>query len=212
MKFVFFFLFLSLSSAYAYRSQGVENIRNINKSLKEAEALGLKISYREKTLKKELQKLQTKKPGEFKARLEKKLENSADYQSYIYEVRDGLDKTEKAKQLAKLILYQKVKEDWDILKTTILNNYGASSFNDFSKKMVEQLNSGTYVPAKQGFSYEVGSWGIALVLPSLKTVRWKVQFSSKYDGNVLEEGADKIKIDDGSSKPSLNFDDESVDF
>ncbi len=212
MKSILFILVFSLSTAQAYRSQGVENIRNMKQSLKEAEELGLKISNREKILKKDLQRLQKKKPEEFKVKLEGKLENSNEYQGYLYEVRDGLDKTEKAKQLAKLVLYKKVQEDWDILKTTILNNYGASNFKDFSKKMVEQLNAGVYVPAKQGFSYEVGNWGIAMVLPSLQTVRWKVQFSSKYDGNVLEEGADKIKIDDGSGKPSLNFQDESVDF
>lgn len=204
--FLLFFIVCVSFSAQAYRAQGVENIRNLNSYLKKAEAEGLRIPTRERAVKREFQKLQKKSESEFKAKLENKFENSTQLQGYLFEIRDGLAKTEKAKQVAKLVVFEKVKEDWDILKTTVLNSFGTQTFEQFKPKLVEKLNQAVYVPAKDGFSFEVADWAIVLVLPSLQTVRWKIQFNSKYDGNTLEEGAEKIKVQDKGSSSNSEFD------
>lgn len=194
--FLFIFIVCVSFSAQAYRAQGVENIRNLNSYLKKAESEGLRITNRERIIKRDFQKLKKRSESEFKAKLESKLENSTELQGYLFEIRDGLAKTEKAKQVAKLVVLEKVQEDWDILKTTVLNSFGTQTFKQFKPKLVEKLNQAVYVPAKDGFSFEIAEWAVVMVLPSLQTVRWKIQFNAKYDSNTLEEGAEKIKVQD----------------
>ncbi len=204
-------LFLALailvftSPGYAYMTQGVQNIRNINKTLKSASKAGLDIPAKEKAIKKQITKLKKKNKKEFEEKLASKIENPSFYQGYLEEVNVGLNKTEKAKQLAKWVLLQQIEKDWKILETTIFNKYDANSLKQYKAKLLEQLNGAVFVPSKKGLSFEVADWGIALVLPTQTTIRWKIQFNSRYDNNELEEGADKIKIEP-SDKPSLGLD------
>lgn len=185
-------------SSWAYRAHGIENIQNLKSSIREAQKIGLGITKREQTLKKDLLTLKQKKPQEFQQKIEDKVDNSTERQGHLYEVRDGLAKTEQAKQIAKLVLFKKIQEDWDILKTTVLNSATVSSFKTFRPSLITQLNQAVYVPSKDGYSFEVKEWGIVIVYPSLKTVRWKVEFNSKYDGNDLEDGAENIQIESSS--------------
>ena len=146
--------------------------------------------------------LKTKRtnPKEFDKKLAQGLENSSQYQGYLLEIKEGLQKVENAKKIAKIQLFNKIKGDWDLIKTSALNTRVDKTFNGYKAKLKSDLNELYYVKFDDGYVFQAGQWGYVTVSKSLKNVNWRVEFNSKYDKNQLEEGAEDIQIqEDGGS-------------
>jgi mRNA-degrading endonuclease RelE of RelBE toxin-antitoxin system len=195
-SFLISIVFLGLTfvqGAYAYRSEGVERI-NPTSYVKLAEKEGLGIQSKERAVKKDLQKLKRTRPKEFEKKIAQGLENPPYYQGYLLEIKEGLQNVEKAKKIAKYLLYKKVESDWKIIKTSALNSRADSTFAKFKNQLKSDLNNLYYVKYDEGYLFQVGLWGEVTVSKNLKVVNWKIEFNSKYDSNRLEEGALDIQI------------------
>lgn len=206
MKFFTFFLVSIISlSAVAYKNSGFERV-NPDNIIKKATKQGLVIPSKEKIVKRDLTTLKKKKPKEFEAKVKNGIENPAFYQGYLLEVQDGLDKVQKAKNIAKFVLYEKVENNWDVLKLTVLNSVSESRFARFKSVLISQLQDIIYIGQRQGYRFEVGQWGYATVSNNLSAVTWQIEFATKGDNNPLEEGAENIQIEGGSQTSPANDD------
>lgn len=194
---------LAAPNAFAYKSNGVQRVNPFS-AVKRADKEGFAVPAEERAIKKELLKLKRTNPKEFEKKLSQGLENPANYQSYLLEIKMGLQKTENAKKIAKLQLYKEIEEDWDIIKTTALNTRVDKTFATFKPKLKTDLNQLNYIKFEDGYVFQVGLWGSVTVSKNLKNILWKIDFSSKYDENVPEEGAENIKILEESA-PSENM-------
>lgn len=199
---IVFLGFFAFQNAYAYKSQGVQRI-NPNSVIKKADKLGLIIPLQERLIKKTLLKLKRADPKEFEKRLSQGIENSSQYQGYLLEIKEGLQKTEEAQKIAKYMLYTKVETDWDIIKTSALNTRVDKTFKTFENKLKDDLIDMYYVKFDDGYVFQAKQWGYVTVSKNLKNVIWRVEFNSKYDNNKLEDGAEDIQIqEDNSSTPT----------
>lgn len=193
---------LCAQNAHAYRSEGVERI-NPTSVMKQADKEGLVISSHERTVKKDLLKLKRTNPKEFERKLGQGLENSSQFQGYLLEVQEGLQKVENAKKIAKIHLFKKIQSDWNIIKTSALNTRVDKSFASYKSKLKADLDGLYYIKFDEGYVFQVGQWGYVTVSKSLKNINWRVEFNSKYDKNQLEEGAENIQIQEDSG-PSMD--------
>jgi hypothetical protein len=185
--------------AMAYRSEGVERVKNPTTLMKQADKEGLVISDQERAVKKDLLKLKRTNPKEFEKKLGQGLENPTLYQGYLLEVKEGLQKVEQAKKISKIYLYKKIQSDWDIIKTSALNTRVDTTFKSYRAKLKSDLEGLYYIKYDEGYVFQVGQWGYVTVSKSLKNIKWRVEFNSKYDKNQLEEGAEDIQIQEDSS-------------
>jgi len=191
--------FLSGPEAFAYRSEGVERIKSSAALLKQATKEGLEIPAQERVIKKDLLKLKRTNPKEFEKKLGQGLENPTLYQGYLMEVKEGLQKVEQAKKIAKIQLYKKIQYDWEVIKTSALNTRVDSTFKGYRAKLKSDLEGLYYVKYDEGYVFQVGQWGYVTVSKSLRNINWRVEFNSKYDKNKLEDGAEDIQIQEDSS-------------
>jgi hypothetical protein len=207
---IVFLGFFTFQSAYAYKSQGVQRI-DPTSTMKKADKLGLTIPLQERLIKKNLLKLKRTNPKQFEKKLSQGIENPSEYQGYLMAIKEGLQKVENAKKIAKYMLYTKVKTDWDIIKTSALNTRVDKTFKTFEKKLRSDLEDMYYIKFDEGYVFQVKQWGYVTISKNLKNVMWKIEFNSKYDNNKLEEGAEDIKIQEDnsidSSEPSESQDD-----
>jgi hypothetical protein len=187
------FLGLCAQSAHAYKNEGVQRV-NPYSAMKRADREGLTIPPEERVIKKDLMRLKKSNPKEFKKKLSQGIENSSQYQGYLLEVKEGLQKVEDAKKIAKFQLFTKIESDWDIIKTTPLNVRVDKDFAAFKSKLKNDLADMYYVKYEDGYVFQVAQWGYVTVSKNLKNIIWKVEFNTKYDNNRLEEGAENIKI------------------
>lgn len=190
---------MSGQDAFAYRSEGVERIKNPKTLMKQADKEGLTIPAQERAVKKDLLKLKRTNSKEFDKKLGQGLENPTLYQGYLLEVKEGLQKVEDAKKIAKIYLYKKIQGDWDIIKTSALNTRADTSFKNYRRKLKSDLEGLYYIKFDEGYVFQVGQWGYITVSKSLRNINWRVEFNSKYDKNQLEEGAEDIQILEESS-------------
>jgi hypothetical protein len=200
---IVFLGFVSGQKAHAYKNEGVQRV-NPYSAMKRADKEGFETPPEERSLKKELLRLKKTDPKEFKKKLSQGIENSSQFQGYLLEVKEGLQKTEDAKKIAKLQLFNKIQEDWDIIKTTPLNVRVDKDFASFKSKLKNDLNDMYYVKYDNGYVFQVAQWGYVTVSKNLKNIIWKIEFNTKYDNNKLEEGAEKIKIQEESAPSNSN--------
>lgn len=195
---IVFLGFFTFQNAFAYRSQGVQRV-NPYSAMKRADKEGLTIPLEERTIKKDLLKLKKDRPKEFEKKLSQGLENPSQYQGYLLEIRDGLQKLENAKKIAKYQIYSKIESDWDIIKTSALNTRDDKSFPAFKIKLKHDLSEMYYVKYQDGYMFQAGQWAYVTVSKNLRNITWRIEFNSKYDNNKLEEGAEDIKIQEDNS-------------
>lgn len=198
---IVFLGFFTFQNAYAYKSQGVQRI-NPNSVMKKADKLGLIIPLQERLIKKTLLKLKRTDPKEFDKKLSQGIENSSQYQGYLLAIKEGLQKVEDAKKIAKYMIYTKVQSDWNIIKTSALNTRVDKTFKRFENKLRTDLGDIYYVKFDDGYVFQVKQWGYVTVSKNLKNVIWRVEFNSKYDHNKLEDGAEDIQIEESGSAPT----------
>lgn len=194
----------------AYRNTGFEQV-DANSLLKKADRLGLGIASQERKIKKELLKVKKSNKAEFDRRKDDKLANPDFYNGYFLEIEGGLSQVEKAKKIAKAVLYKKFEENWNDLKLTAINTLAEKDFKKYQEKLVKDLNQMVFVKGKAGYNFEVGQWAYMTVARNFKGVTWRIEFSSKYDNNQLEKGAADIQIDK-SSGSSPDTKSEDLDF
>lgn len=201
-------VFLALSTqAFAYSKSGQRKILNPDKALEQAQKDGLGLSKNEQVVKLELEILKRQKNEEFKSRIDNNLANPDFYQSYLYEVRDGRDKIEKAKVLAKATLAEAVRSNWSDLRPSILNRHYEEEFEKFAVEMKKSLNERTvYLPSKSkkgDMTFQTADWGRVTIASNMKTARWDLDVSSFLDNNPLEPGVEKIRVQDDDSGPAF---------
>lgn len=84
-----------------------------------------------------------------------------------------------------------------------------STFKGYRPKLKSDLEGLYYVKFDEGYVFQVAQWGYVTVSKSLKNIKWKIEFNSKYDKNQLEEGAEDIQIQEDNS-PSAPSEEEAV--
>lgn len=203
-----FFFCLNLQ---AYKNTGFERI-NSSSTIKKAVKMGLSIPSQERQIKKELISLKKRDKQAFKEKLDNKLANPEYYQSYLLEIEVGLEKVEKAKQIAKYVLYEKFESNWKDLKLTAVNTIAEPDFKKYKAQLIKSLQNLVYVKKDNGYKFEVKDWGYVTVSNNLEGVTWRIEFSSKNDNNRLEEGAENIKIDSSGKSNDSSSDEESLSF
>jgi hypothetical protein len=197
---ILFLGFVAIPSAFAYKNEGVQRV-NPYSAMKRADKEGFETPSDERVIKNDLVRLKKSNPKEFDKKLSQGIENSSQYQGYLMEIKEGLQKVENAKKIAKYHLYTKVESDWNIIKTTALNTRVDKTFSSFKSKLKGDLNEMYYIKFDNGYVFQVAQWGFVTISKNLKNIIWKIEFSSKYDNNKLEEGAEKIKIQE-DTQPS----------
>ncbi len=195
-------LTLVVSDALAYSDRGTVPTGRVLNALVTAKSLGLRAQKLEVRTKKELEKLKKKSPLKFDELMADNLNNSAEYQGWIYEVRDGSKSTEKAKAIAKLQLREIFQKNWSALKSTTVNTNATDNWKEFEPNLVEQLNNIVYHSRdKKGrYVFVVDQWATAYVSKDFKETQWILHIHSMYDGNKLQAGAENITVPKESAK------------
>lgn len=206
----FFILLAYADQATAFSKNGEHRFSSNEQALKEAQDLGLGISYRERIMKSQIEKQAQKKPQWLQERIADSLGDPAYYRSYLLEIRDGRQKVETAKVLARLSLYKAMKQNWEYVRTSIINRNAVEKFAQFELGLKRDLEKLEYIETKSpanGYVFETVEWGRVLVTQNQQTAKWSTAWSmdiaSYLDSNQLEPGADKIKIDKDQEAPSF---------
>jgi hypothetical protein len=188
-------------SVYAYRYQQKDIRINPYTAMKQAKSLGLKPHWKENSVKTQIERMKKKDAKAFETALTQKYQNPAQYQSYLYEIRDGRKAVEKAKTIARLQIYNTIRKNWSDLKKTILNSHAASEWKEFSVYLKGKLQNLHYVPGKKAnsqFVFLVDDWGLVKVQRNLRKADVKLLVGARLDANQTPPGAAAIQISSDS--------------
>jgi hypothetical protein len=191
---------LSSLSANAYIQSGELKKPSLDAELKKASKLHLLIPYDESAVKNGLASMKKRNVKKFSQELSEPVINPENWQSYLYEVRDGRPNIDRLKLLATYELYKAVEKNWADLRSTILNDVAAPNWKNFEPYLRHILSNVEYVPnpkAKGLYAFRVGSWGIVNIREKNKKivrVGWNIDVGSNYDDNKLEPGAEGITV------------------
>jgi hypothetical protein len=186
-----------ISTAFAFYKESPEQRISSAQGLKEAKSLRFNISDREKKIKNEIQAMKSLDPKGFKQAVENSIANPPLYHSYLLEIRDGREAVEKAKLIAKKQLYTAVKNNWESIRQTVINDVGARNWKQFEPFLKAKLSEVIYTPAgsKNEFRFSIENWGYVKLKKQkfdIKTAQWELDVTTVRDENKLEEGADQI--------------------
>lgn len=189
--------------ALAYIKQESPFKISIHKELKSANSLRLRLSKQELLTKKDLLKLKKSNRRKFDKLAKATVDNPVDYQSYIFEVRDGLAEIETAKLVAQRQLYQAIKDNWEEVRKTVLNDIAAPNWKTFEPRLKERLQNLTYFPSRGGkkgskdIVFLAEDWGAVKIIKDGKSYfsSWELDITSIRDENALEPGAENIKTE-----------------
>jgi hypothetical protein len=192
------------NSAHGYTAKGTSKISSVNIEVVKAKKLGLSESKSAAKTKKEFGELKKKSPLKFDELMADNLGNPSEIQGYLYEVRDGIDKVEQAKILAKSKLFEAVKERWSDVKNTTLNEDTAEKFEDFSSPLKIELEKIEYRSQTRSntFVFVVSDWATALVSSDLRSVDWVLRINGMYDANKLQAGMEAVTVPDPDAAPA----------
>jgi hypothetical protein len=194
-----------MAQAHAFTKNGEHRFTSQAEALKEAQKLGLGISNRERLVKNQIEKQNKRNPSWLSDRIKDSFGDPEFYRSYLAEVRDGRAQVETAKVIARLSLYKALKSNWEYVQTSILNRNGDETFEKYANNLKRDLEKLEYIPTKKtphGYAFETVEWGRVIVARNEPSAKWSMDIASYLDGNVLEPGAEKIKIDK-DSRPSF---------
>lgn len=211
------FIMALIMPAFGFIKTGEKSIGSVVKNLQEAKHEGLGLSQHELRVKQELQSLKQKNPSSFHEKVfDEEASNPAEYQSFLYEVLAGKSDVEKAKILAQLEILKAVQKDWNILKTTVLNESSHEDFGSFKPRLLSRLSTIIFSPVKRSdsidtknYRFKIEDWAYVVVSKDLKKINWKITISAANDRNKLEPGADKIRILGKDEPNSLHIEGDS---
>ena len=207
---VFLLVTLTVSASFGYIKDESPTPISLTRELRSAGKLRLHLTQNELRIKKELLHLKKTDKKKFDALTEGSLENPVDYQSYVYEVRDGVAAIETAKLVAQKQMYQAVKDNWGEVRRTVLNDVGAPNWRKFEPRLKEKLREDlTYVPSKKlgikEMTFVAGDWGTITISKDKKgyTSSWGLDIASQRDSNKLQPGAENIKTEEQPAASSV---------
>ena len=164
-----------------------------------------RLTSEERKVKAEIENLRKTNRLKFEQTLGNSLENSARYQSYLFEIRDGRSKVENAKIIAKHHMYQAIQNNWEDLKRTVMNSNGAPSWKAFEPDLRSKIDEVIYTPMKRSnkgeeqFGFSFRDWGQVVVTRPRKgapTLKWVLTVNSNRDGIETPPGLDQIQVAD----------------
>lgn len=151
--------------------------------------------------------IQKYSPSKFLTEVNRKEENPATYQSYLYEVRDGRRNVEEAKLVAANVLFTAIESNWKVISTTqfndkVLNGKGGMTLllNRKFENLIYLPNvSANKDPKRLTYTFEAGDWGVVKLVKNTKTnsyeiATWSLDISSTMDDNTLAPEAENIAI------------------
>ncbi len=151
--------------------------------------------------------IQSYSPSKFLTEINRKEENPAAYQSYLYEVRDGRRDVEEAKLVAANLLYTAIESNWDVVGTTQFNDKAINGKKGIAMLLNRKFENLVYLPNATAskdprritYTFEAGDWGVVKLVKDTKknmfeVATWTLDISSSMDDNTLAPEAKNIAI------------------
>jgi len=173
--------------AQAYKYISLHKAVKSERILREAIALGLGNPKEDAYIKKELREWK-------KARLDKHLDSAAP-DDLILEVRAGTSQLNKAKIMARFLLFKEVQKHWSVLKNTLINEFAKEHWTSFVPYLKRDLKKIEFKETLANGDYIFSlPWGEARISKALTKASWKVVISENASRNKLEPGVENIHI------------------
>jgi hypothetical protein len=187
------------SASHAIRLPLNNQKLNPTRLLNKAKNEGLQPTKREVRIKDQLEALKKKDYDAFKEALNNRLANSASYQSYLYEVRDGRKSVEKAKILAAYKIYETFRKHWKNLQTTIINEAAEKTFEEFAPYLKHKLEKIRYrapigKASSKGYFFTVGGWANVRISKNHRVADVTIDIASRFDSNKVASGVEQVSI------------------